>query len=52
MPDLPASRRKILADSKLAGDLGVFSEALVVEHKTDFVVGGKTQPAHSGKEAP
>ncbi len=41
MPDLPASRRKILSDSKLTGDLGVYSEALVVEHKTDFVADGK-----------
>jgi hypothetical protein len=41
MPDLPASRRKILSDSKLTGDLSAYSEALVVEHKTDFMVDGR-----------
>jgi len=41
MPDLPASRRKILSDTKLVSDLASYTEALVVEHKTDFVVSGK-----------
>ncbi|HPD30165.1 MAG TPA: hypothetical protein PLL20_09235 [Phycisphaerae bacterium] len=41
MPDLPASRRKILSDTKLASDLNPYTEALVAEHKTDFVVLGK-----------
>jgi len=41
MPDLPASRRKILSDTKLASDLAPYTEALVVEHKTDFVVSGR-----------
>jgi hypothetical protein len=41
MPDLPASRRRILADAKLTGDLTPCSEALVIQHDTDFVVNGK-----------
>jgi hypothetical protein len=41
MPDLPASRRRILADAKLTADLSSYSEALVAVHKTDFVVGGR-----------
>jgi hypothetical protein len=41
MPDLPASRRRILTEAKLIGDLTPYSEALVVQHETDFVVSGK-----------
>lgn len=41
MPDLPASRRKILSDTKLASDLSPYTEALVAEHRTDSVVVGR-----------
>lgn len=41
MPDLPASRRKILSDTKLLADLTAYTEAMVVEHKTGFVTGGR-----------
>jgi len=40
MPELPSFRKKILIDSKLSSDLGVFTDALVVQHKTDSTVSG------------
>jgi len=41
MPDLPGSRRKILSDARLTTEVTPYSEALVVEHPTDFVVNGR-----------
>lgn len=41
MPDLPPSRRRVLNDSRLTADLNPYTEALVVTHPTDFVVGGR-----------
>ena len=39
MPELPSYRRKILADARSA-DVSAFTDALVVQHETEFVVTG------------
>jgi hypothetical protein len=40
MPDLPSYRQKILLDSR-RNDVGPYTEALVTQHDTDFVVNGE-----------